>query len=179
MARCHYLLMADLPTDTQTDWLTGRLVSSVSDCLIMFKQTTTKKSVWKVPTEVLHSWTLKCHPAEVHWSTGARQFWSWLHVSDVSLLQHTKFKWSAHRRALLTPDNDPFIWISPGRVNDALLLIYFLQLSDDRLIISAMLRSKWAFKLQIGDSVCLLSAHADFCTSQDKRKNTLKTAQLA
>ena len=34
-----------------------------------------------------------------------------LHVLDVSLLQHTWVKWSAHHRALLQSDDDPFIWI--------------------------------------------------------------------
>ena len=33
------------------------------------------------------------------------------HVLDVSLFQHTRFKRSARHRALLKPDNEPFIWI--------------------------------------------------------------------
>ena len=34
-----------------------------------------------------------------------------LHVLDVSLLQHTRLKWSARHRALLKPDSQPFVWI--------------------------------------------------------------------
>ena len=47
-------------------------------------------------------------------SVSVCQSWSWwlpaLRVLDVSLFQHTSFKWSAHHEPLLKPDNDPFIW---------------------------------------------------------------------